>query len=104
MSQPNLPGLEDDYDPRPYIASQRWVYAKTVPTHPHEYVVPEVTTDPAAHYDMVKWINRVGEPRMFAGKRYKYAEVDGYVYWIGPRTIINRRRVDVVQDTEHYPS
>lgn len=63
-------GLEP-YDPRPYIASQRWVYARTVPTHAHEYVVPEQSSDPAGHYAMVKWINRTGTPRSFAGKRYK---------------------------------
>ncbi len=74
--------VPDDYDPRPYIAAQTWVYARTVPDNPHEYLLAERTTDPDGHALMIAWVAQTGAPGTYANTRYRYAQVDDWVYWV----------------------
>lgn len=80
-------------DARPYIASQEWTFARTMPDRPHWYVLLRRSTDWAEHLRMLLWL-RSGELEMFHGHPYRYRTVDDFRYWaMGPNdTIINRRR------------
>ncbi len=91
-----LPAPARDYDPRPYIAANHWVFARTMPDNPHEYVVIHDSTDPYEHLMFLEWIRSVGDIEHYRGRDYEYVTVDGYRYWaMGPsgpeHTIINRR-------------
>jgi hypothetical protein len=88
---PNDP--PEDFDPRPYIASQTWVFAKTMPEHPHEYVVISRSTNWRGHLRMLLWIRLWGHEEKYQGRSYQYRVVDAKRYWaMGPNdTIINRR-------------
>ena len=102
MTEPDDDWTEDHA--RAYIAANQWVYARTVPEAPHEYLLAERSTDPEGHRAMIAWIARVGEPETYQGYRYRYAHLEGHVYWTSrpPRwanrpdrpagLIINRRR------------
>ena len=101
---------EPDYDPRPYLSGQTFVTAKTVPQHPHAYLLAERSTDPEGHRAMVAWLNATGEPRTF-GAIYRYREVDGWLYWAcraarwsGPGLVLNRRRVEDVTEPAVCPA
>ena len=53
---------DPEYDPEPFIRANRWTFAKTVPEHPHEYLVSNLSTDPDEHFRVVRWVNAHGEP------------------------------------------
>lgn len=89
-------------DARAYIASQRWVYAKTMPRNPHEYVVLRKSTDPEGHLRFRAFIRRTGRAEQFRRSRwvFVYLDIDGWSYWVTQTdpapdgdvwTIINRR-------------
>jgi hypothetical protein len=106
MTQGRFPLFEndDDYDPRPFIASQVWTYAKTVPEALHEYLPAQRATDFAEFKKMCDWVNKTGTPGFFTfdGKRrrYKYSDpIDGMIYWVsrspwGSSLLLNRRRAE----------
>ena len=54
-----LPAPSRGYDPRPYIAANHWVFARTMPDNPHEYVVIYNSTDPYQHLMFLEWIRSV---------------------------------------------
>jgi hypothetical protein len=90
------------YDPRPYIAAQEWVTARTVPEAPHEYVHARRANDPEAHRRMIAFVNATGErrPFTFGGRTFTYAyvTVDEHVYWATwsrGGSMVNRRRADL---------
>jgi hypothetical protein len=85
--------LPPDHDPRPFISAQQWRYAKSMPWHPHEYVMLHKSTDVFDHIRFLLWLRPTGEIEMYKGDPYRYREVDGYRYWaLAPAfTIINRR-------------
>jgi hypothetical protein len=56
-----LPAPPRDYDPRPYIAANHWVFARTMPDNPHEYLVIRKSTDPYEHLMFPEWIRAVGD-------------------------------------------
>ena len=84
---------------RRYLAAQTWVYARTMPKHPHEYVLLKRSTDPWMHLRAVAFIRERGEKRLFAPSRKVRAywpAGDGYEYWAMDRatdTIINRAEI-----------
>jgi hypothetical protein len=93
-----LPSPPADYDPHPYIATNRWTYARTMPENPHEYVVLRKSTDPYEHLRFLAWIRGSGNLEHFKGRDYEFVEIDGWRYWaMGTdqleQTIINRRVV-----------
>jgi hypothetical protein len=84
----------ESYDPTPYIEAQDWVFAKTMPQNPHEYVLIRRSTDWREHLRFLHWICVWGEDEVFKGSHYQYRTAGGWRYWaLGPNdTIINRRR------------
>jgi hypothetical protein len=89
------PDPPEDYDPRPYIAANYWVFASTMPENPHYYVMLKASTDWREHLRFLRWIRRGVAEVWRDGRRYPYRYVDGYRYWAMPDpswTIINRER------------
>jgi hypothetical protein len=84
----------ESYDPTSYIEAQDWVFAKTMPENPHEYVLIRRSTDWRAHLRFLHWIRVWGEDEVFKGWHYQCRTVGEWRYWaLGPNdTIINRRR------------
>lgn len=89
--------LTDD-EIRDYIAANQWKFARTMPKHPHEYNLKEVSTDPEFFERFVMHIRRYGEPNFFFKKRLIYFTIDGYKYWsmgapLHETILINRAKV-----------
>jgi hypothetical protein len=83
---------------RAYLASQKWVYARTMPKWPHEYVLLKRATDPWLHLRVVAYVRQRGEHRYFAPSRrvHSYWQAgDGWEYWTmrAADTILNRARL-----------
>lgn len=95
--------IPEEYDPRPYIAANEWVFARTMPTNPHYYVVLPRSTDWREHLRFLRWIRVWGHTEMFKGYPYLYRVVDDNKYWaLGlNETILNRKQKD--QDGQVAP-
>lgn len=90
---PDDPPVE--YDPTSYIEANEWVFAKTMPKNPHEYLLLRRSTDWREHLRFVRWLRVHGEPERFGGQLWPYRTVGEWRYWAGvdPNwTIVNRRR------------
>jgi len=79
-----------------FVDGERWTYAKTMPTWPHEYLVRE-RVDPGLFECMVRHIRSYGHEGRFYQRRITYYEKDGLMYWtmgapVSDTTIINRCR------------
>jgi hypothetical protein len=71
----------DRYDPRPFIASVEWVFAKTMAAYnPHEYVVEKNYR--GAEFDSFVAFIRSAPIRRYRGGRYFCAEVDDWTYFL----------------------
>lgn len=83
------------YDPREFIASVEWRFAKTMAHYnPHWYVVQRDVGGPL--FDaFVAYIQASPKVRRYAGRQYHYVEVAQQTYWLtwggGARWIINRK-------------
>ncbi len=89
------------FDAEEYIASVGWVFARTVPEHPHWYTVrPESGDEPFEQ--MVRHIRAHGEVKLWRPAPgaeawpYTYLHVGEFEYWtmgapVEETTIINRR-------------
>jgi hypothetical protein len=96
-----------------YLAAQPFKHARTVPEHPHEYLVLSASTDPWLHLRVIAYIEDRGHQEVWrpapgrTGTTYTYWRGgDGWEYWPSPpamsgpswaapkyaRTILNRRR------------
>jgi hypothetical protein len=96
--------LPPDYDPRPFIAAQRWTYAKTMPWHPHEHLLIFRATSVIEHITFLLWIRRSEHVETYNGREYRYREVDGMRYWaLGPNDTIINRRAAPTPDDPHPP-
>ena len=75
---------------RKYLAAQTWVYARTMPKWPHEYILLKRSTDPWMHLRAVAVIRANGERRRFHAY---WQPDDGFEYWTmrSCDTILNRR-------------
>jgi hypothetical protein len=84
----------ESYDPRPWIAAQEWVTART-PDNPHEYVVLRRSTDWRTQLVVLRWLWLGARERWRDGRTYRYRTVDGFRYWhLGLNdTIVNRERL-----------
>jgi hypothetical protein len=76
-----------------------FVFAKTMPANPHEYVVRTADNE-AAYVRLFELIAAQGVVERWGGRRYRYwYPGDGFKYWamttvIGQSRIINRARVE----------
>lgn len=66
---------------RAFIEANRWIYARTMPRHPHEYVLLWDADSERAFYRFGMTIRRFGYDEMFFSKSIRYLDVDGRRYW-----------------------
>ena len=66
-----------------FIKKNKWVFAKTMPKTPHEYVNRKILTPvmQTEFDEFVKYIRQYGERAKYWGKEYVYLHIDGYYYW-----------------------
>jgi hypothetical protein len=83
-----------------YLTAAEWRNARTVPDHPHAYVLLSRSADPLAHLRVVRFIRETGERRQWSpgdgGPRVwcHYHRADPWLYWTQPSQadpILNRR-------------
>jgi hypothetical protein len=83
------------YDPRVFIASVEWRFAKTMAHYnPHWYVVQKANDGPL--FDgFLAYLNASETVRRYKGRPYRYVTVDDHDYWTtfapGAGYIINRK-------------
>ena len=78
-----------------FIGSIKWVFAKTMPSIPHEYIVIEDYPDQKNEIEyFLNKIKNEGYVSRFFGKEYQYLKIDGYKYWV-IGNIINRTKYDL---------
>jgi len=84
---------------REYIKSVRWVYAKTMPRHPHEYTLRNWRIDKIDEFNrFILFIREQGYDEYFYKKKMRYYNIDGYKYWtmgspLEETILINRARL-----------
>jgi hypothetical protein len=66
---------------RDFVERNRWTYAKTMPKHPHEYVLLKNSSSEDGFFRFVMTIRRYGYDEYFYTKRIRYLDVDGRRYW-----------------------
>ena len=87
------------FDPRPFVVSAPWRFAKTMAHMPHEYLVEGKVPDPDAFARFVAHIREHGFKAYWRTSLNTYLELDGWRYWAMPGrgdssiTIINRERL-----------
>ncbi len=66
-----------------FVFKNNWVFAKTMPKNPHEYVNrKKLAPDMQVKFDeFVKYIRRFGRRASFWNREYIYLLFDGYYYW-----------------------
>lgn len=80
-----------------FIKNQAWIFAKTMPEMPHEYIKKNLFI----LYDFnqfVKLIREEGYSEKFNGRTYVYLNIGKFKYWtmgapINKTTIINRAKL-----------
>ncbi len=90
-----------------YLRTAPFKFARTVPEHPHEYLLLAKSPDLWTHLRVIRFIRERGNPGRWMGTVYAYWRGgDGWEYWASPPassapgwrapatapTIINRRR------------
>lgn len=98
------------YGDEAWFDELEFVFAKTMPEIPHEYVIRRpASAKGAGNWDafMTLWrtIAERGVPGSFNGRRYKYwYRGDGWRYWcMGPKWpyLINRAKVEGIEGNGH---
>lgn len=98
------------FDPIAFIASQKWVFAKTRPFNPHEYIVRGKGNDPEDFWALALHIFEHGERRIWGNKIYIcWYPGDGYRYWTmgwpkSREVTLNRAHDDHEQTTPPMPN
>ena len=64
-----------------FVKAHDWVYAKSMPTIPHTYVVKTSCRDIDEFYRAVMYIRQHGTPRKFYSKTFIYLDCAPYTYW-----------------------
>jgi hypothetical protein len=68
-------------------------FKETVYIRPHAYIVRAWSEECAAVYDaFAQYIKEAGYSAKFYNRTYRYANVDGYKYWIVDN-VLNRERL-----------
>jgi hypothetical protein len=86
------------FDPRAFVESVPWRFAKTMPQLPLEYVVEGKVPDDQ-FWAFVRHIRERGFEAYWRGRLNTYLELGGWRYWAMPGrgdtsvTIINRERL-----------
>lgn len=72
-----------DEEARDFVASHEWVYAKTYPTMPHEYIVfpfEGCDADKARWHDFRAWVVKSIDQRTTKG--YPARTLGDHYYWV----------------------
>jgi hypothetical protein len=90
--------MSTTYDPRPFIASVPWVFARTMAHYnPHEYIVESRHRGEA--FDAFVAFVRTGAIRRYRGGRYHCVTVEGFDYFLtyvpDAGWLVNRKRTEV---------
>jgi 2-polyprenyl-3-methyl-5-hydroxy-6-metoxy-1,4-benzoquinol methylase len=82
------------------IPYQRWTFAKTMPTIPHEYVLRKTwdTGGALAFDEAVETIRAYGYTKFWGNRPFIYLNINGWKYWtmgdpVPSTTVLNRARV-----------
>ena len=86
-----------------WVLAQRWTFAKTMPTVPHEYVVKGKGHDPAEFVRAVEFVRANGYLHRWGSRVNAYVDTTTHFYWtmgapIEETTILNRGKF------EDYPN
>ena len=89
--------LEIENRLRGYIARNKWIWARTYPTCPHEYIVRgKCTLSDQEFVYFVECQRRYGRHERWGKYNNQYLYIDGYKYWtmgdLIPNTIIMNRQ------------
>ena len=84
---------------REFIDSHKWTYAKTMPKHPHFYVVRNKCRGDDEFVGFVEHIRLYGYDKFFFKTLLRYLDFDGHTYWtmgyvVGATSIINRAVIE----------
>ena len=79
-----------------FIEEQRWTFAHTMPTWPHEYILRK-RVDEALFEQLARHIQEQGTEGAFYSRSFIYYAHDSWVYWTMAKTpgsaqLINRCR------------
>lgn len=91
--------MQIDPDILDFIQTSHWRFAKTMPEHPHEYIVRSWQPDhDAVFMRLVMLIHDQGYDGQFYIATYRYLDIDGWKYWtmdqiLAETTLINRAKV-----------
>ena len=90
---------------RGFIEAHKWKFAKTMPEHPHWYVVRKYCRNDDEWLAFMRLIRRWGYDDYFFKTKIRYLDLDGYKYWTNGYSelhtdIINR--AELKEDT--YPN
>jgi hypothetical protein len=66
---------------RDFIACNSWIFARTMPQCPHEYVLLWKCTSEDIFFRFAMTIRRFGYDEYFFSKKMRYLDVDGRRYW-----------------------
>jgi hypothetical protein len=81
MHQHRTTGRASLNEVREFVASAKWVFAKTMAAYnPHHYIVERDEGGPAFSAFVV--LVRSSPIRRYRGGRYHSLELDGYTYWL----------------------
>jgi hypothetical protein len=63
------------------IKNAKYIYAKSMPSFPHEYTLRSQWQDDKQFCDAANYIRENGVKKKFGKKEYIYLYIDGYKYW-----------------------
>lgn len=80
-----------------FIDENEWIYAKSMPRTPHEYVLERNAVNYDRYFDFINHIDVFGYDQYFFKMKFRYFNVGDYKYWAlfirGNERIINRARL-----------
>jgi hypothetical protein len=85
-------------DFRDFAERSKWVFAKTMPDNPHEYVLRRSCADEQEFEAAVRFIREHGYRAKFGGRYYTYYALDGWKFWtmgwpVEQTILINRAKL-----------
>ena len=64
-----------------FVESNSWTFARTMPKHPHEYVLLWKSSSKEDFFRFAMTIRRFGYDEYFYTKQIRYMDLDGRRYW-----------------------
>jgi hypothetical protein len=73
-----------------WLAEAKWVFAKTMPSNPHEYSARDDWADPREWWRVVRFIRTHGYTERWEGVKYTMLDANGFKHWV-LFPVINRK-------------